>query len=81
MRKTADRGQAVEAAARGRRPNSGDLFAQGKVQGVLGLGGSAGTTIGTAAMRALPFGDSQVNGQHARQRRVCAIMSAFATSS
>ena len=26
------------------------------MQGVLGLGGSAGTTIGTAAMRALPFG-------------------------
>src|SRR5262249_7089986 len=29
---------------------------QGQVAGVLGLGGSAGTTIGTAAMRALPFG-------------------------
>ncbi len=28
----------------------------GKVAGVLGLGGSAGTTIGTAAMRALPLG-------------------------
>src|SRR5262249_6889468 len=28
----------------------------GEVEGVLGLGGSAGTTIGTAAMRALPFG-------------------------
>jgi uncharacterized protein (UPF0261 family) len=28
----------------------------GKVDGVLGLGGSAGTTIATAAMRALPFG-------------------------
>ena len=34
----------------------GRLHAQGKVDGVLGLGGSAGTTIGTAAMRALPFG-------------------------
>ena len=30
--------------------------AQGKVSGVLGIGGSAGTTIGTAAMRALPLG-------------------------
>ena len=28
----------------------------GDVDGILGLGGSAGTTIGTAAMRALPFG-------------------------
>ena len=26
------------------------------MDGILGLGGSAGTTIGTAAMRALPFG-------------------------
>jgi uncharacterized protein (UPF0261 family) len=33
-----------------------DLFDQGKIDGVLSLGGSAGTTIGTAAMRALPFG-------------------------
>jgi uncharacterized protein (UPF0261 family) len=33
-----------------------NLFSQGRIDGVLGLGGSAGTTIGTAAMRALPFG-------------------------
>ena len=33
-----------------------DLHGRGRVDGVLGLGGSAGTTIGTAAMRALPFG-------------------------
>ena len=33
-----------------------ELHRQGKVDGVLGLGGSAGTTIATAAMRALPFG-------------------------
>ena len=33
-----------------------ELHASGEVDGVLGLGGSAGTTIGTAAMRALPFG-------------------------
>ncbi|MBY0523957.1 MAG: Tm-1-like ATP-binding domain-containing protein [Gemmataceae bacterium] len=51
-----DRGKAIEAAARGAARIVADLFAQGKVEGVLGLGGSAGTTIGTAAMRALPFG-------------------------
>jgi uncharacterized protein (UPF0261 family) len=51
-----DRGQAVEAAARGAAKVVSDLHAQGKVQGILSLGGSAGTTIGTAAMRALPFG-------------------------
>ncbi len=52
----ADRGKAVEAAARGAAKLVAELHAQGKVDGVLGLGGSAGTTIGTAAMRALPFG-------------------------
>src|SRR3954471_6897040 len=56
VRTAADRGKAVEAAARGAAALVTDLFAQGKVDGVLSLGGSAGTTIGTAAMRALPFG-------------------------
>ena len=52
-----DRGQAVaQAGARGVAKLAADLHRQGKVAGVLGLGGSAGTTIGTAAMRALPFG-------------------------
>src|SRR5262245_33314662 len=39
----ADRGRAVEAAARGAARLVADLHAQGKVAGVLGLGGSAGT--------------------------------------
>jgi uncharacterized protein (UPF0261 family) len=56
VRRDNDRGKAVEAAARGVAKLAADLAAQGKVEGVLGLGGSAGTTIGTAAMRALPFG-------------------------
>jgi uncharacterized protein (UPF0261 family) len=51
-----DRGQAIDAAARGAAKLVAGLHAEGKVDGVLGLGGSAGTTIGTAAMRALPFG-------------------------
>ncbi len=54
--KANDRGKAVEAAAIGAAKLVAELHAQGKVDGVLGLGGSAGTTIGTAAMRALPFG-------------------------
>ena len=33
-----------------------ELHSRGEVAGVISLGGSAGTTIGTAAMRALPFG-------------------------
>jgi uncharacterized protein (UPF0261 family) len=54
--RAADRGGAVEAAARGVTKVVRDLHAAGQVDGVLGLGGSAGTTIATAAMRALPFG-------------------------
>jgi uncharacterized protein (UPF0261 family) len=60
VQKAGDRGQAVEAAARGAAHLARDLHAQGRVHGVLGLGGSAGTTIGTAAMRALPFGVPKV---------------------
>lgn len=56
VQKAADRGKAIEAAARGVAVIASRLFAEGKVDGILGLGGSAGTTIATAAMRALPFG-------------------------
>lgn len=51
-----DRGKAVALAAAGITKVVGRLYAEGKVDGVIGLGGSAGTTIGTAAMRALPYG-------------------------
>jgi uncharacterized protein (UPF0261 family) len=56
MRAAGDRGKAIEAAARGVAKVVVELHRQGRVEGVLGLGGSAGTTIATAAMRALPFG-------------------------
>jgi len=51
-----DRGDAVDAAARGAALLVVGWHAEGRVDGVLALGGSAGTTIGTAAMRALPLG-------------------------
>jgi len=56
VRIMADRGKAIEAAARGAAKIVADLHSAGRVDGILGLGGSAGTTIATAAMRALPFG-------------------------
>jgi uncharacterized protein (UPF0261 family) len=56
VKKTADRGKTIEAAARGAAKITSELFTAGQLTGILGLGGSAGTTIGTAAMRALPFG-------------------------
>jgi len=52
----ADRGEAISAAARGAAEIVRRLHDQQQVAGVLALGGSAGTTIGTAAMRALPLG-------------------------
>jgi len=56
LRDANDRGQAVAAAAEGVKRLILERHAAGEVQGVLGLGGSAGTTIATAAMRALPLG-------------------------
>lgn len=57
---SADRGEAVATAERGVAALVADLEERGLVQGAFGLGGSAGTTIGTAAMRALPFGKPKV---------------------
>ncbi len=51
-----DRGKAVSAAAAGAAVWMRRAHADGRVLGVIGIGGSAGTTIGTAAMRALPIG-------------------------
>ena len=60
VRQRADRGDAVTKAAAGAARLARDAYARGDVSGVLGLGGSAGTTIATAAMRALPLGVPKV---------------------
>jgi uncharacterized protein (UPF0261 family) len=56
VRERADRGEAVAGAAEGVASIVEGLHREGRVEGVFGLGGSAGTVIGTSAMRALPFG-------------------------
>ncbi len=56
VRAAADRGKAVELAATGAAKLAAQLHKAGKLSGVMGLGGSAGTTVATAAMRALPVG-------------------------
>jgi len=56
MRSQGDRGLAVDLAARGAAVIAQRAQAAGRLSGVMSLGGSAGTTIGTAAMRALPLG-------------------------
>jgi uncharacterized protein (UPF0261 family) len=55
-----DRGRSVEIMAAGARLACRRLFEEGKIDGLISLGGSAGTTIGAAAMRALPVGFPKV---------------------
>ena len=51
-----DRGMAVETMAAGAAKVALELFQQGRLHGVLGLGGSGGSTVVTRAMRELPVG-------------------------
>lgn len=60
VRTANDRGQAVARAAVGATKLVAQLHAEGQLTGILGLGGSAGTTIASAAMRALPYGVPKV---------------------
>ncbi|MEE2911537.1 MAG: Tm-1-like ATP-binding domain-containing protein [Candidatus Poribacteria bacterium] len=60
LRQKADRGHSVTAMAKGARAIVSNLFQRGKINGILSLGGSAGTTIGTSAMQALPVGIPKV---------------------
>jgi uncharacterized protein (UPF0261 family) len=59
-RQRGDRGWAVAQAACGAAELARRGYARQSIDGVLGLGGSAGTTIATAAMRALPIGVPKV---------------------
>lgn len=51
-----DRGSAISLMARGGTKVISDLVAAGKIDGVLGLGGTGGTTLITEIMRTLPVG-------------------------
>jgi uncharacterized protein (UPF0261 family) len=51
-----DRGSAVEAMARGAAEIVKRLHAEGRLDGVIGLGGSGNSSIATYAMRQLPVG-------------------------
>jgi uncharacterized protein (UPF0261 family) len=51
-----DRGAAVETMARGAAAIVTTLHSEGRLDGVLALGGSGGTAVATEAMRALPVG-------------------------
>jgi uncharacterized protein (UPF0261 family) len=55
-----DRGQAVTVMAAGAAVVARRLFEEGRLDAVLGVGGGAGTSVGTSAMRALPLGIPKV---------------------
>ncbi|MFJ8163909.1 Tm-1-like ATP-binding domain-containing protein [Streptomyces sp. NPDC096136] len=58
--RTADRGPALTTMARGAEAALLRLHAEGRLHGVLAVGGSGGTSIATRAMRALPLGVPKV---------------------
>jgi uncharacterized protein (UPF0261 family) len=51
-----DRGECVVAMTKAAPALVAKLAAEGRIHGILSLGGGGGTAIGTAAMRALPLG-------------------------
>ena len=51
-----DRGACVIAMTQAAPALAAKLAAEGRIQGIISLGGGGGTAIGTAAMRALPLG-------------------------
>jgi len=56
LRKKADRGFALDVMSKGAREITARLHESGKIDGVISLGGSGGTSIATTAMQALPVG-------------------------
>src|SRR6185436_15429858 len=56
LRAAGDRGPAIEAMLQGASLLVPKLHAEGRIDGILGLGGGGGTAMITAAMRTLPVG-------------------------
>jgi uncharacterized protein (UPF0261 family) len=55
-----DRGEAMEVMSKGAAVVVGRLYKEGKLDGIIGMGGSGGTAVATAGMRALPVGVPKV---------------------
>lgn len=51
-----NKGRCIDAVIKGAEMITSRLYAEGKFEAVIGIGGAQGTNIGTAAMRTLPFG-------------------------
>ena len=67
---TGDKRECTEVMCRGAEQIARELYDQGRIHGVVGIGGAQGTEIGCSAMRALPTGVPRVmastvaNGLH-----------------
>jgi len=53
-------GKALDVMISGAIKCAGDLYKKGEIQGVIGIGGSMGTSLGTAVMRTFPVGFPKV---------------------
>jgi len=53
-------GKALAVMIKGAVKKAGELYGEGKFDGVFGLGGSMGTTLGTSVMRSFPVGVPKV---------------------
>ena len=62
LRDEGDRGNSVAVMAQGAATLVAEKHAAGEIDGIISLGGSAGTTIGTTAMQALPVGCAETHG-------------------
>ncbi len=60
LKERSDRGLAIATMSKGIARVIGDLHGADRIQAVISMGGSAGTEIGTSAMRALPLGVPKV---------------------
>ena len=60
LREKKDRGEAMKVMTAGARVLVASLYAEGRFDGIIGMGGTGGSTVVTAAMRALPVGVPKV---------------------
>lgn len=60
LRAASDRGAAMKAMGAGAAKVAAQWYAEGRFDGIVGMGGSGGSSVVTAAMRALPVGVPKV---------------------
>ncbi len=80
----ADRGNSVAVMAEGAATLVAEKYADGEIDGIISLGGSAGTTIGTTAMQAVPVGVPKImvstlasgdTGPYVQSKDICMMYS------